>query len=166
MKGQELCDAYLAEIRRVRGDECADKSEVYHDQGWYYVKIAREGGDGSWKTWGTPRPFRAHDIIHRVMDLQERLDYETRQSRLAETGEVEFPPHIFVRRRWREQTDTYEVSLSVPSRLIKGVSNMRDFRDTVIEAVKVAREMRNEQASDSGSEQGLETVDRGGRGYF
>ena len=141
MKGQELCDAYLAEIRRVHGDGCADKSKVYHDKGWFYVKIAQEGGDGNWRTWGTPTPFRVQDIIPRVKNLQKRLDYETRKTRLAETREVEFPPHIFVRRRWREQTDDYEVRLSISARLIKSIHDMKDFRDTVIEAVKVAEEM-------------------------
>lgn len=147
LKGQVLCDAYLTEIRRVSGDKCADKSEAYYDKGWYYIKIAQKSHDGSWGTWGVATAYRAHDIIARVHMLRERVSYETRQSRLAKTREVEFSYYISVERFWKEQSDSYEISLSVPRKLIRGLRNMRDFRDVVNEAIEIAEEMENEQGS-------------------
>lgn len=141
LKGQALCDAYLAEIRRVSGDECASKSEAYYSKGWYYVKIAQKAHDGSWGVWGIATAFRAHDIIARVRTLRDRIDYKTRQNRLAKTREVELDYHISVERFWREHSDDYEIRLSIPCKLIKGLQDMRDFRDVVNRAIEIAEEM-------------------------
>jgi len=144
MKGQELCDAHIAAIRHASGDRCADKSEVYHDKGWYYVKVAQKAHDGSWGTWGVASPRRAQDIIARIRMLRGRVSYETRRSRLAHAREVELAHHISVERVWREVSDSYEVRMSVPSSLIKGIQDMRDFGDTVDEAIRVAEGMEGE----------------------
>lgn len=145
LKGQELCDAYLAEIRRVRGDKCADKSKVYYGQGWYYVKIAQKAPDDSWGVWGVASFFRYNDIVaRRIKTLRERIDYQTRQERLAWIQEVELSRHITVERFWREYQDDYEIRLSVPCKIIKGLQDMRDFRDVVNQAIRVAEEMEAE----------------------
>jgi len=143
MKGQELCDAYRAEIGRTLSQECAEASCIYYAQGWYYVKIAVKDVDGSWRTWGTPTPLRGHEIVAEVKRLSRRVDYETRQSREAQARKVRLSRRVSVERVWREVSDSYEVRMSVPSSLIRGIQDMRDFRDVVSEAIKVAEGMEN-----------------------
>jgi len=144
LKGDALCDAYLAEIRRVYGDACADKSWINYDAGWYYAKVAQQAPDGSWGTWGVAITYRANDIVNRIDNLSKKVSYQTRQERLALIDEREFDYHIVVSHVWREHLDGYETQLNVPCQLIRNVQDMRKFRDVVNEAIRAADLMEGE----------------------
>jgi len=147
LKGQELCNAYLTEIRRVKGDECADKSRVDYDKGWYYVKIAQKAHDGSWSTWGTAPAYRAHDIIARIKMLQGKASYEIRESQLAKTycrvvEKGKFSLEVCY--KWDEQLDTYYIESYIPGRRLAGILDMQDLRDVLNRAIEIAEGMKDE----------------------
>jgi hypothetical protein len=63
---------YREQLRRLYGDDVADKSELYYNRGWYYVNIAQALNDGSVGVLGTASAHRQKEIIERTLNLKKR----------------------------------------------------------------------------------------------
>ena len=72
MKPQEVMDAYRAELRRLYGDEIADKTKLAYGRGWYYLNVATKYRDGSVGAIGPGDPMRKAELIKRTENLRKR----------------------------------------------------------------------------------------------
>ncbi|MCP4537709.1 MAG: hypothetical protein GY832_11225 [Chloroflexi bacterium] len=72
MTPEELCQTYRAELRRVYGDERAQKSRVDYHRSWYYINVARKYEDGSIGPYGIAPAFRKSKVIELIRNLRKR----------------------------------------------------------------------------------------------
>jgi len=72
MTPDELCKAYRDELRRLYGDERADKSRADHHRGWYYINEARRWPDGSCGIIGAASAYRKQQVLEMLAVLQGR----------------------------------------------------------------------------------------------
>lgn len=58
----ELCAAYREQLRRLYGDEIAQKAQVDYKRGWYYIAI----------TWASiVQPYREVQVLAMLEALKE-----------------------------------------------------------------------------------------------
>lgn len=74
MNEQEVMNAYRAELRRLYGDEVADKTELHYARGWYYLNIARKFRDGSVGTLGKADAMRGSWLVKMTENLRTRKE--------------------------------------------------------------------------------------------
>lgn len=73
MSPEELCQAYLAEIARLYGEEMGEKSECNYVHGWFYVNLARKWQDGSVGPMGPANPYRRKKLEEMLANLRKRV---------------------------------------------------------------------------------------------
>jgi len=69
---EQVIDAYRAELRRLHGEDFADKTRLYHYRGWYYLNIAKILPDGSAGVWGIASCYRKRQIVEMTENLCRR----------------------------------------------------------------------------------------------
>lgn len=75
---QKIITDYCAAVRRLYGDEIADKSEIYHEHGWFYVNLAKKFPDGSIGVSGyVADAFRRKKIVEMTEALKKRRTPES-----------------------------------------------------------------------------------------
>jgi hypothetical protein len=72
MTPDELCAAYREQLRRLYGDEIADRSRVSHARGWYYISKAKMWPDGSIGACQVANAFRKNRVLEKLKTLRAR----------------------------------------------------------------------------------------------
>lgn len=70
---KQVLQNYREALRRLYGDEIADKSNLYYARGWYYVSVARKCPDNSYYTDGIADGRRKKQIIEMTNTLLSRV---------------------------------------------------------------------------------------------
>jgi hypothetical protein len=73
LKGKPLLELYRAELRRLHGDEVADKSRLTYDRGWYHIGVAQRYPDGSVGYVYWPKSGLNAKRREQVIEMIERL---------------------------------------------------------------------------------------------
>jgi hypothetical protein len=77
MTPDELCIAYREELRRLYGDEIADKSRIDYGHGWYYVSKAKRYSDGSIGVWSVANAYHKKQMLKMLEVLRARDPKQT-----------------------------------------------------------------------------------------
>jgi hypothetical protein len=67
MTPQEICTEYREQLRRLYGDEIADKSQVDYIHGWFFIGIAKRYQDGS-----CGNAYRKIKVLEMIEQLKQR----------------------------------------------------------------------------------------------
>jgi hypothetical protein len=69
---EQTINGYREQLRRLYGDDVADKSELHYNRGWYYVNIARTFEDGSVGVLGAREAVRQKELLERTLRFKKR----------------------------------------------------------------------------------------------
>lgn len=70
----EITSEYREALRKLYGDDIADKSAVYYFNGWYYYSVGRKCPDGSIYVHVPAAACRKKQMIMMTYNLLHRVD--------------------------------------------------------------------------------------------
>ena len=71
---EEILQDYREALRKLYGDEIADKSNFYYAKGWYYISVAQRYPDKSCGASSIAYSRRKRQIIEMTRTLLERVE--------------------------------------------------------------------------------------------
>ncbi len=72
-ESEQILQHYREALRKLYGNEIANRSELYYKNGWYYISVARKCPDGSYFTPSIADGRRKKLIIEMTNNLLSRV---------------------------------------------------------------------------------------------